>query len=349
MSTANPDVRNEIVDAIDALLDEADFSGVVQVSRGADVVFERARGLADRAHAIPNTMETQFGMASGSKAFTALAVMALVSDGLLTLDTSVREVLGEIGDQLELIDPRVTVGHLLSHTSGIGDYLDEEADGDISDYAMPVSVHEFVTTRDFLVALRGHPKKFEPGEKFAYCNGGFVVLALVVEAASAKPFHDVVTERVITPAGMTATGYPRSDQLPGTAALGYVPSDDAWRTNVFHLPVRGSGDGGAFTTVADMARFWSALYNGRILARPVIDEMVMPRTPAPSGSARYGLGFWLHPDEGVVELEGYDAGVSFRSAYAPASQVLFTVISNTSAGAWPVVKLLERNATLLAP
>ncbi|HEY5156159.1 MAG TPA: serine hydrolase domain-containing protein, partial [Acidimicrobiales bacterium] len=282
-------------------------------------------------------VDTQFAIASGVKGFTALAVLSLVEEGSLGLDTSVRAVLGDV---LVLVDPAVTVRHLLTHTSGIGDYLDESV-GDVDDYAMTVPVQQLATTADYLAVLRGHPMAFPVGERFEYCNGGFVVLALVVEAVTGRPFPDVVAERVWAPAGMEATGFLRSDQLPGTAALGYVEGATGWRTNWFHLPVRGSGDGGAYTTLDDVSRFWTALFAGAIVPAPVVAEMVRPHQDAPAHGLRYGLGFWLRPDGDTVLLEGCDAGVSFRSAFDPASAASYTVVSNTTDGAWPLVRLLD--------
>ena len=326
-------MSTELEASVDRVVEETDFSGVVHVSRRGELLCERASGLADRAHGVANTATTQFSMASGSKGFTALTIMSLVAEGSLALDTSVRSVLGE---ELDLIDARVTVGHLLAHTSGIGDYLDEDAVEDVDDYIMPVPVHQLATTTDYLAVLGGHPAKFEPGERFEYCNGGFVVLALIAEAVSGSSFHDLVAERVVAPAGMTATLFPRSDELPGSAAIGYVRAEGGWRTNQLHLPVRGSGDGGAYSTVGDIAAFWPALFAGRIVPRALVEEMVRPRNDVPSESKRYGLGFWLRPDRATVMLEGYDAGTSFRSTYDPSSELLYTVISNTAAGAWPL-------------
>jgi CubicO group peptidase (beta-lactamase class C family) len=151
---------------------------VVRVDRSGDVELAKAYGLADRAHSIPNIVDTRFGVASGTKGFTALAVMSLIEDGSLDLATRARSVLG--GD-LPLIDDEVTVEHLLSHRSGIGDYFDEEAIDDITDYILPVPVHELATTEQYLAVLAGHPTLFPPGEGFAYCNGGYVVLALIAE------------------------------------------------------------------------------------------------------------------------------------------------------------------------
>ena len=324
--------------SVDRVVAQTEFSGVVRVTRGTDVLCERVSGLADRAHGIPNGSDTRFGIASGTKGFTALTIMSLVSEGSLALDTPVRNLLG---DEMTLIDAGVTVGHLLAHTSGIGDYLDETTSGEIDGYAMPVPVHQLSNTRDYLAVLRGHPTKFEAGDRFQYCNSGFVVLALIAELVGGASFHDLVAERVLTPADMMATSFPRSDQLSGSDAIGYIPTEGGWRSNHLHLPVRGSGDGGAYSTAGDFARFWPALFAGRIIPLPLVEDMVRPRNHVPSESKWYGLGFWLHPDRSTVMLEGHDAGVSFRSGYDRRSEVLYTVMSNTSAGAWPLVSLLD--------
>jgi CubicO group peptidase (beta-lactamase class C family) len=153
--------------------------------------------------------------------------MSLVERGELRLDTTARSVLGA---DLMLIDDRVTVEQLLAHRSGIGDFLDEDELDDNNDYVLTVPVHELATTEEFLAVLDGHPMKYEPDERFNYCNGGYMVLALLAERASGVPFHDLVDERVCRPAGMTDTAYLRSDELPGRAALGYL-HDEGLRTN----------------------------------------------------------------------------------------------------------------------
>ena len=206
---------------------------------------------------------------------------------------------------------------------------------------MPVSVHKLATTEDYLAVLDGHPTKFAPGERFAYSNGGYVVLALVAERASGVPFHELVRQRVCEPAGMRDTEFLRSDELPGPAALGYLTIDGVWRTNVFHLPVRGSGDGGIYSTVADVSLLWRAFFAGQIVSRDWVGEMVRPRSDVPSESMRYGLGFWLHGSTDTVILVGSDTGVSFRSVHDPRALVTHTVISNVSDGAWAITDYLD--------
>jgi CubicO group peptidase (beta-lactamase class C family) len=296
-----------------------------------------AYGLADCAHRIANTPQTQFGIASGTKGFTAVTVVSLIEEGVLDRATTARSVLGR---DLPLIPEEVTVGQLLAHRSGIGDYLDEEVAADVEDYLMPVPVHELATTEQYLPVLGGRERKFAPGERFSYSNSGYVLLALIAERTSGVPFHELVRERVCEPAGMADTAFVRSDELPGRAAVGYLAGHAA-RTNVFHLPVRGSGDGGIYSTLADIRSFWRAFFVGTLVSEEWVREMTRPHSEVPGKADRYGLGFWLLAPDDAVTLEGSDAGVSFRSVNDRRRGSSYTVISNTSDGAWPIVRLLR--------
>ena len=260
---------------------------------------------------------------------------SLIEDGVLTFETTARSLLG---GNLPLIDDRVTIADLLANRSGIGDYLDEDAGGDILDYAMTLPVHQLDDAERYLPMLEGHPQKFAPGTDFAYCNSGFVVLALLAERASGVSFYDLVRQRVCERAGLTHTAFLRNDELGGEVAVGYL-GKDGLRTNVLHLPVVGSGDGGLYSTTADLAALWKAVLAGRVVPDPVVADMLTPRNSTESGS-RYGLGFWLGAQDGEALLVGSDAGVSFRSVHDRRTDVTWTVVSNTSEGPWPVAKAL---------
>lgn len=325
------------VERVDGIVVEAGLSGVVRVDLDGDVAFEGAYGLAHRGLGVANTIGTQFATASGSKGFTALTVMSLVEQGELSLETTARSLLGT---DLPLVDDAVTVEQLLAHRSGIGDYLDEDQVSDGNDYVMTVPVHELATTEQFLAVLVGHPTKFPPGERFSYSNGGYVLLALLAERATGLSFHDLVQDRVCGPAGMIDTAFLRSDELPGRAATGYL-EDEGLRTNVFHLPVRASGDGGAFTTAADMHRFWDAVFAGRVLSAESVARMTSPYPGPPPDSLRFGLGFWIEESTDAVSLHGFDAGAGFVSIRDRGGRFALTVLSNQSRGAWPVSQRLH--------
>jgi CubicO group peptidase (beta-lactamase class C family) len=325
--------------SIDRIAAETGFSGVVRVDRGDEVEFVKAYGFAHRGWEIPNEVDTRFGIASGTKGLTALTVMSLVEEGRLSRTTTARSVLG---DDLPLIDDAVTVEHLLAHRSGIGDYYDEDIVREPLDYVSLVPVNELGSTEDYIRVLDGFETKFPPDERFSYSNGGFVVLALIAERASETPFYELLRQRVCEAAGMVDTAFLRSDELPGRAALGYL-AEDGPRTNVFHLPVRGSGDGGIYTTASDVSALWTALFAGRIVSKDLLAEMVRSRSEvrSPTQPARYGLGIWLHPFRDLVELHGSDAGVSFQTVHDPNERFTYTVLSNTTDGAWPIVLHLD--------
>lgn len=296
------------------------FSGVISVRRGDHVLGEWAAGLADRTAGAANTPATRFGLASGTKTFTAFTVLSLIADGALSLTTTARSVLR---DDLPLIADDVSIDHLLTHTSGIGDYLDEEVDALAP---MTVPVQQLDSTPAYLPVLEGHPTKFPAGERFSYCNGGYVVLAVIAERVSGMPFAELVAHRVLEPAGMTASGFPRSDRLPPGTATGYKPDG---RSNVFEIPVVGSGDGGAHSTAADLHLLWRALVAGRIVDPRYVALAAEPVTRDAEDGMDYGRGLWL--DDGQFAMVGSDHGVAMTSRHDPATATTVSVLANVDA------------------
>lgn len=326
----------------DALTRDPDAAGagvLVRVDVPGAAPWVLAHGTADRAHRIPVDERTVFGTASVAKGVTALTVMRLVEDGALQLSMPARALLGA---DLPLVDDAVTVEHLLSHRSGIGDYLDEDQWDDVTAHVLPVPTHTLGTIDAHLPLLDGHPQRHEPGRAFAYNNSGFVLLALLAERAAGTPFHDLADGLVLRPAGTTVAGFLRSDTPAVDAASHYL--DGGLRTNVLHMPLRGAGDGGLHTTVADLHALWAAVADGRVVTEATWHDMRRPRTQPGSGTGMterfgYGLGVWLAA-EGVVFLEGYDAGISARTLHRPNDGATMTVLANTSEGAWPVARVL---------
>ncbi|MEM8706877.1 MAG: serine hydrolase domain-containing protein [Actinomycetota bacterium] len=317
-----------IVDDLEALVDTELFSGVVWL--GGPTRFGVAGGFADRANQRPNSRSTRFATASGTKGFTALATMSLIEDGALTPDTTVRSI---VGDDLPNVDETVTIEHLLSHRSGIGDYLDEDELDHIDAHILDRSAHEFTTPCDFVPLLAVPAQKQPPDETFTYNNSGFMILSVIIERLTGS-FVDTISARVFEPAGMINSGFFRSDDLPPDTALGYLENG---RTNVFHLPVVGGGDGGAYVNVEDLDRFWTAVLDGRVVSADAITMMTNPRS-ADNETTSYGLGFWLSATGDHVWLEGMDAGVSMQTGVRRSTGERYSVLANTSAGAWPLVK-----------
>lgn len=315
------------------------FSGVVSV-QASDSSYAEAFGHRDRAKYVENQVSTRFGIASGTKGFTAVGVAGLIEQGSVGLDTLVKPILG---DRLENLHPDITIRHLLGHTSGVGDYLDEESMGSSNDVVLAIPVQNLMSPDDYLPMLEKAGRKFPPGKRFSYSNSGFVILAMIIEIVSSQPYQDFIEKQVFKRAGMDRSGFFRSDCLPDDTATGYIPDGNSWRSNVFNLPVRGSGDGGAYSNIEDIRNFWHALKSGHLLNTQTVAELLKPRQYCEKDKLNYGYGFWINADTGQVILEGYDAGVSFRSVMRLNDDVGYTVISNTSSGAWPIVRLLNEH------
>ena len=321
----------DLTDRLAVLIDEQRTSGVVRVRGAASV--DIAAGYADRANRRPNELSTRFGTASGTKGFTALPTMALIESGQLALDTTVRSL---VGDDLPNVDPTVTIDHLLSHRSGIGDYLDEDELDHVDDHIFGSrSVHEFDSPEAYVDLLAAPPQREAPGAAFRYNNSGFVILSLIIERLT-DSFVEAVAQHVLGPAGMAASGFFRADDLPADVALGYLEDG---RTNVLHLPVIGAGDGGAYVTLDDLDRFWDTLLAGSIVSLESVELMTTPRSQY-DGDVHYGMGFWVSADGDHVWLEGMDAGVSLASGFRRSDGRRYSVLSNTSSGAWPLAEVI---------
>ncbi len=330
-------MKKNLIELIRQKTDEISFSGVVGFTSEGQLQQE-AFGYRDRANKIKNTIETRFAIASGTKGFTALGIGTLINEGKLELDTTAYSILGT---KIKNLRPEITIRQLLAHTSGIGDHYDAEEIKEINSFFLSIPVQSLISPLDYIPLLEEKEQKFPPGDRPSYSNAGYVILAIIIESLSAMSFHEFIEKHVFAKAEMKQSGFFRSDCLPRNTALGYLSKDDWLRTNVFNLPVIGSGDGGAYSTLADMSRFWKCLKSFQILPEKTLKPFLKPQNIVDDDW--YGYGFWLNPKANQIILEGYDAGVSFRSVTNNENDNGYTVISNTSSGVWPIVRLLNEH------
>jgi CubicO group peptidase (beta-lactamase class C family) len=162
---------DDLASSVEEVAIETSLSGVVRVDVSDAVGVVQTYGMANRSYGIAASVDCQFGIASGTKGLTALTVVSLIETCQLDLTTTARSLLG---DDLPAISDAVTVEQLLAHRSGTGDYLEEDAGTDVTDYVMPVPVHQLATTEQYLRVLDGHSAKFAPNDRFSYCNSGYV-------------------------------------------------------------------------------------------------------------------------------------------------------------------------------
>lgn len=310
------------------------FSGVVSVTGPGLPTVQHASGWADRANRRAIDVDTRFAIASGCKVFTAVAVASLIDAGKVRLDTLLSEA---IDVSLPHLDDRITISHLLSHTAGNPDYFDEETMDDYAALWSDRPTYGMRAPADFVPMFAHLPQKFPPGERFAYSNAGYILLGLVVEQVSGQPFTDYVQEHVLDPAGMRSTGYFAFDDLPANTALGYL-DDSSNATNVFSVPAIGGPDGGAWTTVGDLERFWRSLVAGELVSDPTRDTMLATHAGPDADGQCYGYGVWISDSEPGMTcyVVGEDPGVSMVSSINLATGTVMSILGNTDEAAWPM-------------
>ena len=335
-----------IKEIIESQTDPEPFSGVVSLA-GLDsevVLYEQGFGFAIRSEKIPNKVDTRFQMASGCKVFTSVAICHLIEQGKLGFGTLLSEC---IDIAFPTFASDITIHHLLTHSSGIPSYFEEDLDPDYEAVWQNLPQYKVRNPKDFLPLFQHKSMKFRPGERFEYNDGGYILLGLVIENLTGKKFTDYIQETVFEPAGMSDSGYFYTDQLPGRTAYAYIKNEDGtWRTNFFAVPIIGAPDGGAYTTAPDMVRFWKALIGNKLLNEETTNFLLRDqiRTSLKAPYTHYGYGVWIdnanHAKSNFF-VEGSDPGVAFSSAVYPAKDKILTLIGNTADALWPLYTQLE--------
>ena len=318
------------------------FSGVVLVQQNDKIIFQRAYGLANRSEELANTMDTRFGIASGSKIFTAVAICQLVERGLLSFDTLLRDCLDTPFSEF---DQSISIHHLLTHSSGIPDYFDEETMTDYSALWNDIPMYHMESPKDFIPMFAKQKMKFTPGDRFHYNNAAFIVLGLIIEQQTRMSFIEYVEKNIFLPCGMYDSGYFSLDKLPKNVAYGYIENekDGSWKTNIYSIPIIGGPDGGAFVTAADVIKFWKGLFEFKLLSRDYTQKL---RTDYISvgDDGYYGYGIWINKKNNEVfkyHLMGGDPGVSFRSSVYPQQDIKIVVIGNKEYGGYVITNEIE--------
>lgn len=336
-------MKDILNDVITKVAENEEFSGVISIQEKDVIVYEQAFGYAERENKRYNNTHTKFAIASGTKLFTALAIGKLIDEKKLTLDS---KALDYVDYDFPTYDKDITIRDLMTHTSGMPDYFDEDEIEDFDNFQVAKPWCNMFDPQDYYDIFPQKKMRSKPGEVFAYNNSGFVMLAGIVAKVSGKRYVDYVKEEILIPCKMEDSGFYQLNQLPKNTATGYVELENAYRSNIFNLPIIGGGDGGMYTTISDMYKFWNYFMSGKILSSKLVDLFTKPykkESDEQESSVYYGYGIWMNVvNENVTHLyiEGCDAGISFRSGMVNNSDIVYTIMSNTTLGVWAIVDSL---------
>ena len=303
------------------------YSGTLLVARGAEVLLTDAAGEANRSFHVPNNIDTKFNLGSMNKMFTSVAVARLAEAGKLSLD----DPIGKWVDETWLpedVTAKITVRHLLTHTSGLGSYF--------NDVYVKSSRDLFRKLDDYKPLIKDDRPAFTPGARFQYSNTGMFLLGVVIEKVTGEDYFEHVRKAVHGPAGMTDTDCYEMDYAVENLAVGYSPEPSSpykWRNNLYSHVIKGGPAGGGFSTVGDLHRFALALLGGKLVSQATRDLMWTD-----AKGSNYGHGFQVVQGPGgktVGHSGGFD-GINSRLDIHLGSGFIVAAMSNTDGGAGPL-------------
>lgn len=321
-ASPQPATRQAAVDKVFAAWNTTTPGCAVGVAEKGKPVLQRAYGMAELEHAVPNTPATIFEAGSVSKQFTAAAVILLAIDKKLSLDDDVRKYVPE----LPVYSAPITLRQMLSHTSGLRDW------GNLVAVAgMPRGSRTYTHAHVVDILSRQQALNFPPGTRWSYSNSGYNLAAVIVARVSGQSFAEFSRTRIFEPLGLTHTSW-RDDHarvVPGRA-IGYSPQGTTTRFRQ-DMPFENvHGNGGLLTTVGDLLQWQQALINGPFAKNGLAAQQQTMATLPDGRALHYGLGVFTGVYNGVPEVNHSGATAGYRAflTYYPSADLTVAVLCN---------------------
>ena len=297
------------------LISDQEPGAAVLVVKEGRVAFEHGYGVTDLRTRRPIDARTDFRLASVTKQFTAAAVMLLVRDGKLRYEDKLTDIFPDFPEYGQAI----TIHHLLAHTSGLPDYEDLMPPADPT---LPMEQVQIKDAGVLELLKKQNSRKFVPGTRWAYSNSGYVMLGLVVEKASGRPFAEFLRDRIFAPLKMTGTvAYEHGKNDVPNRAYGHTREGGRWR-EMDQSPTSATlGDGGIYSSLSDLLKWDEALCRHTLLSelemRPALTPVRVlegPPTEPDGAPADYGFGWFLNPWKRHARMWHYGETSGFRTA-----------------------------------
>ena len=310
------------------------FSGTVLLAKNGKTLYAGAFGQANKDFNAPNVLDTKFNLGSMNKMFTSVTIAQLVEQGKLSYDDPLSKFVADFPSAAAA--QKIRIKHLLTHTSGLGSYFNAEFDR--------ASRARFRTVDEMMQLAKGDSLAFEPGTRYSYSNTGMLVLGKVIEVVTKHDYFDYVREHLAKPAGMINTDAYQLDEVNPNLAVGYQREfrDDGtkrYRNNIFMHVIRGGPAGGGYSTAEDLVRFAEALKAGKLVSPATFELLTTPKPDL--SSPRYGYGFSLDPETGVVGHSGGFPGISSNLDIFKGTGYVAVVMSNYGGGSQPVTEKIR--------
>jgi CubicO group peptidase (beta-lactamase class C family) len=311
---SNSDLVSNVDIYMQALVALDQFSGSILIAHKGDMLVSKGYSLANREHGVPNTPQTKFRLGSVTKQFTAMTILILQNQSKLQVQDPISRVLPDCPGAWE----RVTIHHLLNHTSGIPEHTDR--------LNWETTGRSPLTIQGIIDLFKDQPLDFQPGANHRYSNSGYILLGQIVEQVSGMSYEAFLKEHIFEPLGMENTGYDRNDRVLEHRAMGYDLRDDIF-VNTGYLDMSIPHAAGAlYSTVEDLFLWDQALYTERLIPKASLETMSM-LSPF---LANYGYGVVIDKkfNRRVIGHSGGIHGFLTHLARYPEEKLCFVVLSN---------------------
>jgi len=288
------------------------FMGSVLVAENGKVLLDKGYGFANLEWQVPNTPTTKFRLGSITKQFTAASILLLEERGKLKVEDPVKKYMPDAPAAWD----KVTIFHLLTHTSGIPSFT--------SFPDLESKETQTMTPQQLVDWFRDKPLEFEPGTKWNYSNSGYVLLGYLIEKISGQSYADFVQQNIFTPLGMKDSGYDSNSALIEHRAAGYSPGKDGPQNAGFVNMTVPLSAGGLYSTTEDLLRWEEGLFGGKVLKPESLAKMT---TPFKQDYA-FGLGVNTHNGHKMIAHNGGIQGFNTSLAYYPDDKLVVAVLAN---------------------
>jgi D-alanyl-D-alanine carboxypeptidase len=321
---AGPAADEALAKKVDAVMSEVYKPGepgaAVIVRKDGRTVFRKGYGMADLELGVPVEPDMVFRLGSITKQFTAVGILLLAQEGLLGLQDEITKFLPDYPTQ----GRRITVEHLLTHTSGIQSYTDMAEWLPLwrKDMSLPELVDVF----------KNKPMQFEPGESWAYNNSGFVLLGAVIEKASGRSYEAFLEERIFKPLGLKQTCYDRTERIIPRRAAGYERGKGGFVNASYLSMTQPYAAGSLASTVDDLAAWSDAVFAGKVVRREWLDKAFEPYKLRNGESSGYGYGWFVGDFAGHRSIE-HGGGINGFTSYEltlPEDRIFVAILTNSA-------------------
>ena len=323
ISLTSQSLDDHILKAIDSLSSPYNHTPgmALLIARDGNTLFKDSYGYANYELSVPSDTRYSYAIGSLSKQFTAVAILKLEENGQLKLKDDIRKFLPWIDSSNQII----TIESLLTHTSGIKDFLYKE---DLMEYFV-----KSLEKREMIEYIMKTPLIFNPGTRHEYSNSNYIILSLIIEEASGLKFEDYLMSELFSPIGLKATFVGTPTKLPHGTVTGYRTTDegDFIRETYLHFALNWvPGAGNIYASVEDMLQWHKELFSFKIISEQSLTRAINPYILPNGENTKYGYGFRISNEEKYLEIShgGAINGFQANMVYIPEGQIYLVAMSN---------------------